>query len=217
MLWILFLFDILTILAHIFLRKSLGFFDLDKEGNLSSFYAGIKLWIGATGAFLYAWYLQRSKSSRALVWAWIAFAMMLAYLGIDDMMVIHERLGFVINNRLRINGYYGESFNWLIYFSPLAFLGVVVLYIVARNLWCSYRTPALLIGIGASIMVLSLLVEAYSGYLLTNLSFSIHYYYFLIIMEESFEMIGTSCVVGGILYAMHRIAKDKLILKEILA
>ena len=210
MLWIFLLLDILTILAHIFLRHSLGFFDLDKEGNLSSLYAGVKLWIGATGAFFYAWYLQRTKSNRMLVWAWGACAIMLAYLGIDDMMVIHERLGFVINNRLRINGYYGESFNWLIYFSPLALIGIGVLYMVAKNLWHSYRVSALLIGIGTSIMVLSLLVEAYGGYILTHPPFNTSYYYFLIIAEESFEMIGTSCVVGGIFNTMLRVIKEKL-------
>lgn len=212
MLWFFFLFDILTVLAHIFLRRSLGFFDLDKEGNLSSFYAGIKLWMGATGAFFYARYLQRAASSRMLVWTWTALAIMLAYLGIDDMMVKHERLGFVINNRLHLNGYYGESFNWLIYFSPLALAGVGVLYIAAKNLWKSHRASALLIGAGACIMILSLLVEAYSGYLFTHSPFDTSYYYFLIIAEELFEMIGTSCVVGGILNTMRRIAKERLMI-----
>ena len=210
MLWIFFLFDILIVLMHIFLRRSLGFFDLDKEGNLASLYAGIKLWMGATGALFYAWYLQRTASSRILVWAWGACAVMLAYLGLDDMMAIHERLGFVINNRLHINGYYGESFNWLIYFSPLALLGAGVLYMVAKNLWYSHRTSALLIGVGTCIMILSLLVEAYGGYLLTHPPFSVPYYYVLIVTEESLEMIGTSCVVGGILYAMRRVSKERL-------
>lgn len=210
MLWIFFFLDVLLVIAHIFLRQSLGFFDLDKEGNLASLYAGVKLWIGATAAFFYAWYLKHSSARRILIWVWRALAAMLAYLGVDDMMVIHERIGFVLNNRLRLNGYYGESFNWLIYFSPLALAGAGVLYVAAKNLWRTHRATALLIGIGAAIMVLSLVVESYSGYLLIHPPFNVSFYYFLIIVEELFEMVGTSCVVGGIISVLRRIEKEQI-------
>ena len=90
--------DLALILFHFFLRKKLGFFDLDKEGNMGSLYAGIKLWGGATVALISAYILRQLKTSRLKQMLFLLLALGLAYIGLDDMMAIHERLGFVLNN-----------------------------------------------------------------------------------------------------------------------
>jgi len=200
--YIIFIFfgaDLALILFHFFLRKKLGFFDLDKEGNLGSLYAGIKLWSGATVALISFYILRRLKSSRLKQLLFLLLAFGLAYIGLDDMMAIHERLGFVLNNIFGLGGFYGESFNWLVFYTPFIIFGLLVFFGLTRELWHDCREAFLWFLIGTILLAGSLGVEFFGRYLLLQIKINVPLYHILIVAEEGLEMFGASCLVFAIL------------------
>lgn len=190
--------DLALILFHFFLRQKLGFFDLDKEGNFGSLYAGIKLWSGATVALLCAWILGQLKTARLKQILFLFLALGLAYIGLDDMMAIHERLGFVLNNIFGLGGFYGESFNWLIFYAPFMILGLLVFFGLTRELWRDCREAAWWFLAGIILLAGSLGVEFLGRELLLQIKINVPLYYLLIVAEEGLEMFGASCLVFAI-------------------
>ena len=202
--------DLALILFHFFLRKKLGFFDLDKEGNLGSLYAGIKLWGGATVAFLSAGILYQLKTPRLKQILFLFLALGLAYIGLDDMMAIHERLGFVLNNIFALGGFYGESFNWLVFYAPFMILGLLVFFGLARELWRDCREASLWFLVGTILLAGSLSVEFFGRYLLLQIKINVPLYYSLIVAEEGLEMFGASCLVFAIFNYFQKLFKKHI-------
>lgn len=202
--------DLALILFHFFLRKKLGFFDLDKEGNLGSLYAGVKLWGGATVAFLSAFILRQLKTSRLKQCLFLFLAFGLAYIGLDDMMAIHERLGFVLNNIFSLGGFYGESFNWLIFYAPFMILGLLVFFGLARELWRDQREAAWWFLAGVILLAGSLSVEFLGRELLLQIKINVPLYHLLIVVEEGLEMFGSSCLVFAILIYFQKLFKKHI-------
>ena len=201
------------VLLHFFLRKKLGFFDLDAEGNLASLYSGVKLWIGATAALLLAALFYQLKKPRWESALWLCLASGLAYIGVDDMMAIHERLGFVLNNIFGLGGFYGESFNWLIYFTPAAILGLATLGAVLRHLWQNEKVSAYWFLAGVILWLGGIGVEWLGRYLLLQLKINVPLYYFLIVAEEGLEMFGASCLIFAILIYGRKLFKKHIQIK----
>ncbi len=110
-------FDTSVVVAHFFLSERIHFFDLDREGNLSSLVAGVKLWVLAAITFALAFlfhFLRRAGKIRIsglkpILWGIAGGGFF--WIGLDDMMGVHERIGFVLNNILHTGGFYGESSN----------------------------------------------------------------------------------------------------------
>lgn len=202
--------DLALILFHFFLRKKLGFFDLDKEGNLGSLYAGVKLWSGATAALLSAVILRRLKAARLKQCLFLFLALGLAYIGLDDMMAIHERLGFVLNNIFGLGGFYGESFNWLIFYTPFMIFGMLVFFGLARELWRDCREASWWFLIGTVLLVGSMGVEFLGRDLLLQIKINIPLYHALIVVEEGLEMFGASCLVFAIFVYFQKLFKKHI-------
>lgn len=202
--------DFALILFHFFLQKKLGFFDLDKEGNLGSLYAGVKLWTGATLAFLCAWILHQVKTSRLKQILFLFLTLGLAYIGLDDMMAIHERLGFVLNNIFGLGGFYGESFNWLIFYTPFMIFGLLVFFGLVRELWRDCREASWWFLIGVILLVGSLGVELLGRHLLLQVKIDVPLYHALIVVEEGLEMFGASCLVFAILIYFKKLFKKHI-------
>lgn len=197
---ILLISDVVVFLSHVGLGKKLGFFHLEKEGNLGSFQAGIKFWLAGTLSWISAWIIYHSslkqKQRLALLLATIGTG--LAYIGIDDMMAIHERLGFVINHLLGKGGFYGESFNWLLYFSPFAMLALGLF--IALLIWVrkTDQLVFMLFLIGTLACVSSLGAEWLGGRMIVSANLDVERYRQLILIEEGLEMIGASFLTGAL-------------------
>lgn len=198
MTFIFFLGDLLIIIAHIFWRDEIGFFDIDKEGNLASLYTGGKLWIVATLAMLNGAIIMRLHTKRYIVATWILFAIGLAYIGLDDMMGIHERVGFVLNNRLGTGGFYGESFNWLLYFSPFIVAALLVFGILIHALFKQHRHAAWWLLAGALLWIGSIGVELIGRHMILAATVNVPLYHNLIILEEALELFGATLIAWAL-------------------
>ena len=188
--------DILMIVFHFTLRSWLGFFDLDREGNLISLWTGIKLWSGATAAFMLALFIKHLGAKRSEWLAWFLLALGLLWIGMDDLLAIHERLTFVLNNIFGSGGFYGESFNWLFYFAPLFFISIAVFCKTAKSAakWASagdWFYASIFFAIGA------MTVEIYGRQLILEPVVRVARYHLLIPVEEFFELAAATAVVFG--------------------
>jgi len=208
--WILFLIDLAVIALHIFARQKLGFFDLDKEGNLNSVYSGLKLWGVGGLAFVHAAIISKLNVRWWRSWLWIAFGAGLIYIGLDDMMVLHERLGFVINNLTGNGGFYGESFNWLFYFLPAMIAAVIVFVALIRELWRDSHSAAVWLLFGLGLWVASIGSEFVGRQLLLAETINVPLYHRLIIAEEAFEMFGASCIAVAVSVAVRALVHARV-------
>lgn len=200
-------FDLLVVLAHFLLKSKYGFFDLDGEQNLNSTYSGLKLMVIAALVavqFLIAWRIKE-KMSKIIIWGLVALSFI--YLGLDEMVALHERAGFVMNNLTGLTGFKGASFNWIIYYSPLIILALVVYAKLLFMLWQEEKTAFVFILIGAVFMASALTAETIGGKIVYPqgvLTRDFHLYFIFIIMEEVFELLGATFFLAGVFKKVSR-------------
>lgn len=197
LLFILLAIDVALALAHLFLRQKLGFFNLDKEGSLKAVYSGLQLLTTGGVASLIAFLLSRARQRTSLRWLWGIVAAGFFYLGLDEMMVIHERIGFVLNRWTGLTGYWGESFNWLIYFSPLIAFAFLAYFFLFRVVWKEDRRVAWGVLAGTFLFAASIALEAVGGRMLATAQ-----YQTLVILEESAQLIGESLFLVAFLHLL---------------
>lgn len=192
-----FVADVALVVMHYVWRRKLGFFDLDREGNLASVYSGFKLIATGGFAFVLAW-LASIARARLVASLWALAGVGFVFIGLDDMMAIHERVGFVLNNWTGLGGFYGESFNWLIYFAPLVALALLVYAKLIQSVWRASRANALWMLAGAILFVLSLAVEVIGARLILAPHVNVRLYWHVLVVEELLEMAGATCFFIGI-------------------
>lgn len=201
LLFTLLLLDVLVVLAHFFLKNKYGFFNLDGEGNLNSAYSGFKLLMVAVlmGAQFLIYFRVKEKRGKQIVW--FLAALSFVYLGIDEMMAIHERVGFVFNNLTGLTGFNGASFNWMIYYSPLIIIALIVYTRLLFTLWQEDRAVFLFILIGAILFAAALAAEVIGGKIVYPrgvLTRDFRLYFIFIIVEEALELLGATFFLTGI-------------------
>ncbi len=174
-------------IAHVALRGYLGFFNLDKEQSLKAVFSGLQLLSIAVLAFFYALLQFKACLNKKQGILWTFTGLLFGYLALDDMMTIHERVGFVFNRWTGFTGYWGESFNWLIYFSPLILIGLAVLLLAVTSLRREHIHSRQLAWIGVILFVVSLIFEYIGGRLLAS-----SLYQSFIIVEEVSMLAGES-------------------------
>jgi hypothetical protein len=184
--------DILIIAAHIFLRGWLGFFDLDKEGGLKSVFSGFQLISNGTAAALITTIIYRIHANRSLILVWMSCVFLFVYLALDDLAMVHERVGFVINRMTGLQGMY-ESFNWMVYYSPFIVIGAFVLFFALRFLHRIDPSTGLYSFLGGSGFIATLAAEFIGGELLKNSMTQL--YFSMIIIEEGALLIGESFIL----------------------
>lgn len=202
---VLVIFDGLVITAHYLLKNKYGFFDLDGEGNLNSAYSGLKLlFIGGLVLFQFL-ILHKTKDKLKKRLVWLLTAASFIYLGTDEMMAIHERAGFVFNNLLGVSNSDGASFNWIIYFSPLIALALLVYSGFIIYSWQKNIIAGVWLLAGTLLLIAGLAIEALSGQVvyprgLVTRDFSL--YFKFIIIEEVVELVGASCFLTGVWHSV---------------
>ncbi|MDP2630314.1 MAG: hypothetical protein Q8P56_02805 [Candidatus Uhrbacteria bacterium] len=191
--------NIFLIIAHIFLRQSLGFFDLDKEGSLKAVISGFQLLALGFGSGFVTFLVSRLRASRPYVMLWACVSALFFYLAMDDIMMIHERIGFVLNRWTGLHGTF-ESFNWLLYFAPLIVLGSCVLILIVRSLWHIDRHAGIFSSVGVSGFFGTIGIEAIGKQLLAM--GALPAYQLSIILEESILLFGETFFLIGLFLAL---------------
>jgi hypothetical protein len=108
------------------LSEYTGWFDLDREYNVPTFYSGLVL-----VSIAFVGFLQWFKTKYTLrKFFWIGFSMFFLYWAIDEVMVLHERLAQPVRDLLQIGQHSVLYHAWVVVAMGLAGLlgGFVVVY-----------------------------------------------------------------------------------------
>jgi len=181
--------DLIVLALHLLLGYRTDFFNLDIENNLPTYYQSIKLLI--VGFFLFVVFFKGR-----LIFL-IPLAILLLYLGIDEIVQIHENfssviknhfpsVAFTIENWIMALGY--QSSRWVIYLAP--FLLITLGYIFFTGLYAKLKKydsfPSLAAGSILFLLVIVFeVINSWKGH-------SWFTYQILMTFEESFEMFGAS-------------------------
>lgn len=140
----------------------------------------------------------RVHASRPFIFLWGMMSTLFIYLALDDMLMLHERVGFVLNRWTGLHGAY-ESFNWLLYFTPFIVVGIFTIALAVRTLFLIDIRTRIWALCGFTGFLLTLIAEAVGGYLLRI--GAIPLYHLSIIFEESFLLVGETFFLIALLLA----------------
>jgi len=193
------LIDVAIIMAHFLLAQKIGFFDLDKEQNLKAVFSGFQLLLCGFGSLFLFMLFKKAGGPLIVKIIWALQAIMFFYLAMDDMMMLHERVGFVINHWANMRGAC-ESFNWIIYFSPFIISGSILIILAVRSLFILERRAGWLSIIGSLGLFSSIFLEIAGGQIL-KMGF-IPVYKIFIAAEEAALLAGESFFLAAIFSAI---------------
>lgn len=184
-------------LVFLNLRRTILFtaFNLDLEGNVPTGYAGFQLLFLSLGFLvLGSRLIPVRRRSAALRPMWLALGVLFAYLAIDEIGSVHERLPIwrlVVFNVPHMDP-------WMVMYATV---GIVLLVLFAKQgllAWRNWRKEVLLFIVGMATMVAG-------GLVLEGLNYQLHFTgvmrYVEQAFEEGFEMLGVSIMV----YATYRV------------
>jgi hypothetical protein len=160
-----------------------GKFLVNKEQTIPTFYSTINLWFSA--ALL--WVVAESKriSQQKYIKRWYSLSIIFLYLGIDELLAIHERLSAPMH-QLGVNGFFHNSWTVPVFFLLLIF--AAIFFPIFMDLPKTTRRMVIL----SAILFLggSMVVEILGGYFAflngrDNLAYSL-----ITTLEEAGEMFG---------------------------
>ncbi|MBI4261990.1 hypothetical protein HY624_00500 [Candidatus Uhrbacteria bacterium] len=191
--------DLLVVILHYWFGGTIRFFHLDKEQNLASVYSGSLLLAGAVMSFGACIVLGKMGAFRDRV-ILLLLGLGLFYLAIDEMVVLHERIGLALNYRFGLTGYKGSAFNWVIYYTPAMIASVFVFWGVLRMLWMRECQLFIIALVGVFVLFFSLGAEALGGRMLQS-----KFYTTISVIEEFAEMVGESFLLVVIAWFFTRL------------
>ena len=168
-------------------------FDVGLEGNIPTFYSGVALLISGALAWLHG--LQARTAGDSWYRYWFGLAVVMAFLGVDDAVVIHEHFSDLFERFMTPEGvlYY----LWVV---PYSLLTLVFVAIYAQFLMSLPMATARRIVVAGAVFVAGALgVEMIGAGVADALSSSSLQFSVLYSIEELLEMTGVVLFIRALL------------------
>ncbi|ODS32404.1 MAG: hypothetical protein SCARUB_02471 [Candidatus Scalindua rubra] len=205
--WIVFAFDGILIILHLWNGEQWSFINLGEEQNLTTWYSSIKLLM--LGLLSFACRIMEDKQGDKryiqLSWWWFVIGSIFIWLSMDEVSTFHERIARSLMNlqfgsSIRETVLQGDrakdAFIWVLFLSPLI---IVVLYIFVRFFWKRFsiiKSSCIFSMLGCFLFLLSPALEAVIYFLPPLAQWNdplINKYFLITSIEESAELLGSSC------------------------
>jgi hypothetical protein len=172
----------------------LAVFRLDSELSLPAWYSGCLMLVSAQLAFAISW-RQATVGGRDRGW-WLALGLGLAYLSLDEIAAVHERVMDLVNRHIQTSGVF--TFSWLLVGIPaVAAAGAIFLPFLLRQ---EKRTRWLLVLSGAIFLAGAIGCEMLGGLFSSTYRTQDTLSYFVVsTLEELLEMTGFTLLVATLL------------------
>lgn len=173
-------------------------FDLDREANIPTWFAGI-LWFLISQCAFCAFLLERKQQEPQKFSAfWLVIAAAFLAASCDEVSTIHEKIGEHVDWFISAHSQSWPIHSWLpVYLGPLAFFGIAGTAFLWQR-FVNTKPLFLLFVIAVACFCTSLILEIYQGSGATAL------WHLSILIEETAENFGCTCLIlsfGG--YAHH--------------
>ncbi len=158
-------------------------FDLDHERNIPTFYSTFAL-IAASMLLLFVSYVR--KSLKLSYTYWLGLSLMFLFLSIDEMCSLHEQLGPILREHLKVSGVFYRA--WIMPYG-IALAVFVVIYVkfllsLPKNIMFLFIFAGTIFVVGViGFEILGGLQKQLFG--VNNILYTFYY-----ICEELFEMVG---------------------------
>lgn len=182
------------------------FFDLDFEMNLPTFFSTTLILINAF-LFYVLWLLKRSDGEPRFVWMF--FALFFLFLSMDEYCSIHEKVGVVFQYLLQVQG---KGYFYLTWVVPYGFLVCLIAFYFYR----SWRRLSPLIRMWFAFSVFTYLTGAI-GFEILGEKIARQFgnadiaYKAVMILEESFEMVGQILLEYTLLTMIRELYADSVL------
>ena len=166
--------------------------DLDAEANPPSWYSGAQLFLISIGYFMLASRLIPSRTKvRSLRPLWMAMGLGFAFLSMDEVGSIHERIGSLLYE-LRVFNHIPFTDQWMWVYVIIAIVLLVAFYKQLILVWREWRVETVLFLIGFVVLALG-------AFVLEGLHLWHHLHHFWIFaevaLEEGLEMLGATILL----------------------
>lgn len=163
--------------------------DLDREGNLPSWYSATQLFGSALLTAVLAWYFVRRMDRRS--WVLLLPPAMFLFLSVDEAASIHEWLGHKIEDAVPAIERKQHSFSrtglWMVALAPPLLLAGALL---ARAAWRYLRVAPEAIGLYATGLLLLVLAAGGGDFLSNYVAVGSRLFFLTTFVEEIGEMTG---------------------------
>lgn len=177
----------------VFDSSRLGMFDLDQEGNVTTFYASASLLFSGVllGVIATA---KKKQQSREFAY-WLFLSAIFVFLSIDESASLHERLIRPVRELFSTTGIF--YYAWVIPYGGLVILmgGIYMRFVLSLP----RKTGLLFILAGAVFLTGAIGGEFIGGFWYESYGVDNIAYAIITMFEESFEMIGIVIFIYGLL------------------
>ncbi len=198
---IVFILDIVVIGLHLLFGKEAPLLNLDGENTLPAIYSSLKLALVGSVAFI-IFFIGKKKFLYGMreSFLWVTFGLLFLYLSFDEFFSLHERtIEYLKPSFLLELGWFSNSvFYWVLLFSPLIALTLMMFYVFMKSFFKEYNKLFLLGVISFSMVIV---LEFIGGLLEGEIGYSV------MTLEESFEIFGTSFFLVSLLMYRDRMRK----------
>ena len=146
---------------------------------------------------------------------WLALALITAGLAFDDMLALHERITFLVNKTTELGNASGQSFNWLLYYTPLILITLIIFSLIIKQIWLEQKSAAYYFVAGVTTWLLSLITELIGRTMILAPTINVPLYHSLIIAEEALELIGASLILIACATPTKNIYEKNIVIKTI--
>lgn len=182
----------------------LGFFNLNAENNLPTFYSTMLFLCSSALSLLIGRCTMRTNKEKAVYWFILGITMI--YLALDEFAQLHEPLSKIINLKFGTNGFL--MYSWVIPFGLLALVfGVVYVFRFLPGLPPFVRKQMLLAGI---IYLSGAIGFEMIGAKVASMGGGKVLYALMYTCEESFELAGMSLFLYALTVYLHDVLKLKI-------
>lgn len=181
-----------------------GWFDLDQDGSIPSWFSSLQ-YVGLAVALFS---VANRKTVRGVSVRFLnILSLLMAFLGLDEAVEIHEQFTEAMKvlkfGWLRSVSLTGDHGTWIFFY---ALAGVGLLLLVYKDLlvvWSAYRREALIVAVGGVLLVMGEVGLEVLSYLFLRTPATGMLYNLEVLFEEGAALLGMSVVFyGGLMFLM---------------
>lgn len=192
---VLFVIDALLILAHFVWGYTIQEFNLDKESNLPTWFAGFQLILLALASFV-CFLEERLQDPRSRRAVWAIVSVIFLYMSFDELTVFHEG---VLRDEFRSvfapDSLWLSLMPWQIIFAPLYFFLFTALLWIAWTRLYSSKIAVYYVLSALGLWSAALLGEAMAKPIFMQYGL----YHVQVALEEGCELFGASLLIAAVL------------------
>lgn len=217
-----------TLLRWISVRQLRSMVNITREDSIGTWFSSTQLLVVGLILMLITYAVHRQGNKKTTVWGWAVLAFFFTYMGIDDAIVFHERVGSAMKSEFIFyfqssqyttgGGGWFPSYSWQLFFGPFfAAMGVFIVLFLWKQLKNDHLFRYVFFALCCYVIAVAMdFVEGLKNHPYNILAefFSCRestVFHLSKLIEELFEMFGTTLFLIAFLNKLLRLSSQWII------